>query len=153
MGPLSSSHEQGQGAAKLHNRHYCRTAFTQPPAYLSFFIGVPILAFVGVVGLIPWFYALRFMVRSAKMDGWYVGSIHSVYQVIKWWITPQRLVFYFVIRIVKKCFVPVVQLAVIIVIKRNIIGKLSCTSFAIFVLLSIWRFKLRVWKMVSIPMF
>lgn len=40
-----------------------------------------------------------------------------------WWITPERLVFYFLLRIVRRCFVPFMRLALVIIIKRTIIGK------------------------------
>ena len=62
LGPLSSSHEKDD--AEPHYRNYCRQAFQQPPAYLILFLGVPLLLCVLAVGLIPWYYALQFMVRK-----------------------------------------------------------------------------------------
>ena len=64
MGPLSSSHEKEE--AEAHYRHYCRPSFKPPPAYLILFIGCPILLCVLAVGLIPWYYALLFMVSKRK---------------------------------------------------------------------------------------
>jgi hypothetical protein len=67
MGPLSSSHEKEE--AEAHYRHYCRPSFKPPPAYLILFIGCPILLCVLAVGLIPWYYALLFMVSKRKRGG------------------------------------------------------------------------------------
>ena len=44
-------------------------------------------------------------------------------QAFLWWITPQRLVFYFFLRIVRRCFVPFMRLGLVIIIKNTIIGK------------------------------
>lgn len=45
-------------------------------------------------------------------------------QAFEWWITPQRLMYYFLLRIVRRCVIPFIRLALIIVIKKFIIGAL-----------------------------
>ena len=47
------------------------------------------------------------------------------FQAFLWWITPQRLVFYFLLRIVRRCFVPFMRLFLVIVIKKTLIGEPS----------------------------
>jgi hypothetical protein len=44
-------------------------------------------------------------------------------QAFLWWITPQRLVYYFLLRIVRRCFVPFMRLALVIIIKNTVIGE------------------------------
>jgi acyl carrier protein len=128
LGPLSSSHETNFSDSE--NRNYCRPAFNSPPAWMVILIGIPILAFVVIISMIPWFVGLKFMVASAKSEGWYSADIHTVYHAFLWWITPQRLKFYFLIRVIKRCVVPFIRLFVVIVIKWTLIGKFTPMSFA-----------------------
>lgn len=62
LGPLSSSHELDD--AEAHYRHYCRPSFQPPPGYLILLVGCPVLLSVLAVGLVPWYFALLFMVRA-----------------------------------------------------------------------------------------
>lgn len=34
------------------------------------------------------------------MNGWYKADIHSIYTAFLWWITPRRLLYFFLLRIV-----------------------------------------------------
>ena len=52
-------------------------------------LGCPLLLAVTCVGLVPWYFTLRYMVTEAKSNGWYEQHIHSVYHAFLWWITPQ----------------------------------------------------------------
>eukprot|EP01038_Epipyxis_sp_PR26KG_P006462 gene6462-8890_t len=122
IGPLSSSHEANEDA-ELEYRRFCRPTYRRPPAVYIIFFGIPILLFVATISMAPWFIALKIMVREAKEDGWYQSDLHSVYHAFLWWITPQRLMFFFFLRIVKRCIVPFIKLFVIIVIKWSIVGK------------------------------
>lgn len=126
IGPQSSSHETDW--TDPENAKYCRPAFQGPPLWLMLFVGIPILILVMVFSMIPWFIGLKFMVASAKSDGWYSADIHSVYHAFLWWITPQRLKFYFLIRIVKRCVVPFFRLFFVILIKKTFIGKFTPMS-------------------------
>ena len=121
MGPLSSSHEMED--AEPHYRDYCRTSFASPPAYLIIFVGLPILALVTAASLLPWFYGLELMVSSAKKDGWYKADIHTIFQAFLWWITPRRLGYYFLLRIIRRVFVPYVRLGCAILVKWLVIGR------------------------------
>ena len=121
LGPLSSSHEKDD--AEPHYWNYCRTAFKPPPAFMIIILGCPLLLAVTAVGLVPWYFMLMLMVREAREFGWYQGHIHTMYHAFLWWITPQRLMFYFLLRIVRRCVVPFIRLALIIVIKWAVIGK------------------------------
>jgi hypothetical protein len=49
--------------------------------------------------------------------------LHSIYHAFLWWITPQRLFYFFILRVVKRCIVPPIKLIVIILIKWLIVGK------------------------------
>lgn len=120
LGPLSSSHEKDD--AEPNYRDYCRPGFLQPPAYTIILLGCPILILVTSIGLIPWYIGLRIMVSSAKYGGWYESDIHSIFHAFLWWITPQRLFYYFLVRIIRRCFVPPLRLLVIIAIKKWLIG-------------------------------
>ena len=123
LGPLSSSYEAAE--AEPHYRNYCRTAFIQPPAGLVLFVGIPILLFVVIVSRIPWYIGLMLMVSNAKLNGWYDSDIHSILHAFLWWITPQRLFYYFLLRMIRRCLVPYVHLGLAILIKHFVIGK-SC---------------------------
>jgi acyl carrier protein len=127
IGPLSSSHEMGSSEEA---RKYCRTSFTAPPAWMIILIGVPILTVVLAVSYVPWYFGLKFMVMNAKNHGWYVATIHSVHYAFLWWITPQRLKYYFLIRVIKRCIVPYVRLLLVIFIKWTVIGKFTAMSGA-----------------------
>ena len=121
VGPLSSSHEVDE--AEAHYKGYCRPGFQSPPPYLIILVGIPILALVTSVGLIPWYFGLKIMVAHAKSGGWYERDIHTVFHAFMWWIKPQRLFYYFLIRIIRRCLVPFFRLAVIILLKKFIIGE------------------------------
>ncbi len=54
---------------------------------------------------VPWFFALKLMVTDARTNGWYRKDIHSIRKAFLWWITPERLAFYFVFRTVRRCVV------------------------------------------------
>ncbi|CAE7636081.1 unnamed protein product [Symbiodinium microadriaticum] len=69
------------------------------------------------------------MVSSAKSSGWYSADIHSVYHAFLWWITPERLKYYFLIRVLKRCIVPYFKLLIVIFIKRTLIGKFEPLSY------------------------
>jgi acetyltransferase-like isoleucine patch superfamily enzyme len=123
IGPLSSSHELQD--AEGRNIKYCRPAFPSPPVWLMFCVGMPILVLVAMVSYVPWVVLLHFMVTDARTSGWYEAELTSVYGAFLWWITPQRMVYYFALRIINRCIVPPVRLLVVILIKWAIIGKFT----------------------------
>lgn len=125
MGPLTSSHETSNPAGdqqKVRNRTYCRPTYAPPPWYYIAFLGIPLIALVYAIAAIPWFFMLRLMVFNAKSSGWYRSDIHSIYRAFLWWITPQRLFYFFLLRMIKRCVVPFIKLGVIIVLKRCFVG-------------------------------
>lgn len=122
IGPLSSSHEVETDSDPIF-RKYCRPTYQSPPALYIICFGLPVLLLVLVISFIPWFFVLRMMVSHAKEQGWYQSDIHSIYHAFLWWITPQRLMFFFLLRVVKRCIVPILRLAAIILIKWTIIGE------------------------------
>lgn len=122
IGPLSSSHE-AQTDADVMYRQYCRPTYQPPPAWMIVCIGIPLLLLVLAVSFIPWFIVLRLMVSNAKKNGWYQTDLHSVYHAFLWWIHPQRLMYFFLLRVVKRCVVPYLRLGMIILIKWVVIGK------------------------------
>jgi acyl-CoA synthetase (AMP-forming)/AMP-acid ligase II/acyl carrier protein len=128
IGPLSSSHEVD--SSEEEDRKYCRTAFTPPPVWMILLIGIPILTLVTALSFVPWYFGLKLMVSNAKNQGWYVSEIHSVHHAFLWWITPQRLKYYFLIRMIKRCIVPFLRLFVVILIKWTVIGKFTPMSAA-----------------------
>jgi len=123
IGPLSSSHEMNDGEA--HFRDYCRPSFLPPPFMLILLIGIPIILFNISIGLVPWYFGLRILVSSAKYGGWYVSDIHSIHSAFMWWITPERLIFYFLIRIIRRCITPFMRLIFVIGVKRYFIGEFT----------------------------
>ena len=123
MGPLSSSHEQED--AQPSNRKYCRPGFPSPPLWLVVLCGMPILAAVALVSYAPWVLVLRAMVMDARDAGWYKSDLTSVYSAFLWWITPQRMVYYFLLRIIHRCIVPPVRLLVVVLIKWSVIGRFT----------------------------
>lgn len=122
MGPLSSSWESDVDSDPLY-RQYCRPTYQSPPGWMIVFIGVPIMLLVLLISFIPWYFVLKLMVYHAKANGWYDGDLHSIYKAFLWWITPQRLFYFFILRIVKRCVMPFIKLFVIIIIKWTVIGK------------------------------
>jgi acyl-CoA synthetase (AMP-forming)/AMP-acid ligase II/acetyltransferase-like isoleucine patch superfamily enzyme/acyl carrier protein len=122
IGPLSSSYESETDSDSA-NRQYCRPTYQTPPARLIVLVGIPILLSVLAISFIPWFIMLKIMVTEAKGNGWYQSEIHSIYHAFLWWITPQRLFYFFLLRICKRCVVPFLRLFLIIIIKWTIIGR------------------------------
>jgi hypothetical protein len=128
MGPLTSSHETnspGGDQQKPQNRRYCRPTYTPPPWYLIVFVGVPVLLAVTVLAAVPWFLVLKLMVSNAQALGWYKSDLHSVYKAFLWWITPQRLFYFLLLRVIKRCVVPFLRLGLIICVKRLIVGEFT----------------------------
>ncbi|RYG69938.1 hypothetical protein EON64_01440 [archaeon] len=123
IGPLSSSHEVQDADRKY--RQYCRPMYQPPPAWMIIFLGVPMILLVLAVSFIPWFFVLKLMVYNAQTGGWYQSDLHSIYHAFLWWITPQRLCYFFLLRVVKRCVVPYIKLAMMILIKRLIIGRFT----------------------------
>jgi len=121
IGPQSSSHEVGD--ASISNRKYCRPLYSQPPLFLMLFLGFPILAIVTIVSYLPWYLVLRTMENEARTQGWYKEDIKTLYDAFVWWCKPQRLPFYFVLRILRKIVVPPIQLLQAIIIKNVVIGR------------------------------
>lgn len=121
LGPLSSSHELD--GAESYNRNFCRPTYLSPPFQFILFIGVPVFAVVLAVSLVPWYFILKLMVYEAEREGWYAKDIHNIYHAFLWWVTPQRIGYYFLLRVIRRCLVPPVRLAVVIAIKRLIIGR------------------------------
>jgi acetyltransferase-like isoleucine patch superfamily enzyme/acyl carrier protein len=120
LGPLSSSHEKDD--ANPNNLSYCRPAFPSPPWYLIVFYGLPVLASVAMVSYAPWVIGLHLMVANAKSSGWYDAEIGTMYEAFLWWITPERMGYYFALRVIQRCVVPYVRLLVVIFLKWSIIG-------------------------------
>lgn len=128
MGPLTSSHEMNSplgNQQKPVNRRYCRPTYSAPPAHLIILIGIPIIILITVLSAVPWFVVLKLMVTNAKRLGWYKSEIHSIYRAFLWWITPQRLFYFFALRIVKRCVVPFIKLGLIIAVKRFVVGEFT----------------------------
>lgn len=125
IGPQSSSHEVAD--AHIANRKYCRPQFPQPTLFLMAFMGFPILVLVTVISYLPWYFVLRSMEDKARTDGWYKEDIRTLYDAFVWWCKPQRLPYYFCLRILRKVVVPPIQLILAIIIKNVVIGKFeSC---------------------------
>jgi acyl-CoA synthetase (AMP-forming)/AMP-acid ligase II/acyl carrier protein/acetyltransferase-like isoleucine patch superfamily enzyme len=128
IGPLSSSHELD--SSRDEDRKYCRMSFTPPPTWMILLLGLPILAIVVAVSYVPWYFGLKLMVMDAQDHGWYVSKIHTVHHAFLWWITPQRLKYYFLIRVIKRCVVPFFRLFLVLIIKWTVIGKFTPMSGA-----------------------
>jgi hypothetical protein len=70
--------------------------------------GLPILSFVIALSRIPWYIGLKLMVTNAKTHGWYRSDVHSILSAFLWWITPQRLAYYFLLRVIRRCLVVII---------------------------------------------
>ena len=127
LGPLSSSHEVED--AEAHYRDYARPGFMSPPAYLILFVGIPILLLVLIISYVPWYFGLKIMVQSARSNGWYDAEITSIYAAFQWWVTPQRLFYYFILRVIRRCLIPPLKLLTVVLIKKLIIGKFEPMEF------------------------
>jgi len=122
LGPLSSTYEMRD--AKPKYRQYCRTSFEKPPVALVFF-GTIVLSLVNIICRIPWLVCLHFMVEVAKKDGEFHADITSIQDTFWWCICPDRLIFFFLLRIIDRCFVPFIRLGLAIFFKWTIIGKFT----------------------------
>lgn len=120
IGPLSSSHEL-EDASEI-NKSYCRSLIQPPPNKLVIFIGLPILTVVFCIAYAPWLFVIMLMFYQAHKSGWYVEHISTVYCAFYWWVTPQRVLYYFLLRIFKNTVIPVIKLTLAILIKKFIIG-------------------------------
>ena len=69
-----------------------------------------------------WYFILSWMVYDARSNGTY-SKFNSVYQIIGWFTTPHRIGFFFFIRVVNYTLMPFVNLFLVILVKKLIIGK------------------------------
>jgi hypothetical protein len=46
-----------------------------------------------------------------------------VKHILLWWVSPERIFYYFLTRIMRACLLPVLYIALVIVVKRCILGK------------------------------
>jgi acetyltransferase-like isoleucine patch superfamily enzyme len=121
LGPLSSSYETDD--AEAHYRDYARPGFAAPPPILILLVGIPVLFIVLIISYLPWYFGLKIMVQNARFYGWYDQEIYTIYAAFQWWVTPERLFYYFLLRVIRRCFVPPLRLLAVIAIKKLIIGK------------------------------
>jgi carbonic anhydrase/acetyltransferase-like protein (isoleucine patch superfamily) len=123
VGPLSSSHELQD--AKPENKKYCRAAFPGPSPWYIIFIGAPILMAISIAERIPWFFALQAMFQAATTGHWYVTSFNSVYDVFRWFTTPQRVGWFVAFVLAKEVAGPIICLLLGVLVKGFIIGEFS----------------------------
>ena len=121
IGPLSSSHELEDSNYK--NMEYCRPLLPGPPWYLMIFIGAPILLVVALISYMPWYLLILDMEENARKNGWYMDDINNIVDAFSWWVTPKRLPYYFLLRILRRTVVPPIKLASVIFVKKFFIGK------------------------------
>lgn len=77
-----------------------------------------------VINYIPYFFLLELMVKTSSNH----SSIDNIYAAMKWWTSLDRIAFFFLIRIVNRAIMPFINLFLVILIKRNIIGKFKPMS-------------------------
>jgi hypothetical protein len=104
-------------------RKYCRQTFASPPLSLMLFPGAPLILLVILTAYIPWAYGLNLMVNSAEDNGWYSGNITTIQKAFQWWVTPDRIVWYFALHMIRDCVVPILKLIMIILIKQFFLSK------------------------------
>lgn len=122
LGPLSSTYAMND--AKPEYRKYCRTSFAGPHICLAL-LGNIVLLFIDLACRIPWLLGICAMVHVVKSHGHYIEKIDSLHDVFLWWINPERLLFYFIVRVMNRCAVPFMRLGLAIFFKWTIIGRFT----------------------------
>jgi hypothetical protein len=89
------------------------------------FFGNMVLLFIDFVCRIPWLLGIFAMVHVAKDRGLYLTKVDSLHDVFVWWINPERLALYFLLRVMNRCVVPFIRLGLGILFKWTIIGRFS----------------------------
>lgn len=121
IGPHSSSYEMYEDADSSYYK-YCRQRFPGP-SRLWKSIGYLIIAVVRFARYLPWYFIILEMVKDGNRHGWYAtGKLENILEVIFWWTTPERIVYYFILRVLEHVVDPLLEMALVILIKRNIIG-------------------------------
>ena len=93
-------------------------------SFYSLFLS-PFLSSIPLSSIPSLFLTLSFIHSFTLPFSLFLPSLQCI-KAFLWWITPQRLVYYFLLRIVRRCFVPFMRLGLVIIIKKTVIGKLMC---------------------------
>merc|ERR1719502_593673 len=122
IGPLSSSYEMHDSVRS--NRDTCRPAFRGPHWALVFFLGYPILTLVSLIPLLPWIGNLFLMVNVAMDEHWF-ETIHNLFDLLKWFTTPERIGFHILGKVIRGTVSPLLYVALCILTKWCVIGKFT----------------------------
>lgn len=118
LGPLSSSYNVFPEDVPVSNKKYCSALFQQPPWYMQL-PSYSILLFAWLVVQLP----ILFVLRAMFLRPWYKKHLSDFYDVIEWFVTPERIAYYIALRIVRVTVQPFIRVMCAIIIKRTIIGK------------------------------
>ena len=125
LGPNSSSYDLNPFTTRPENRALCCMRFPHPnQAFLI--VGYLVLFFVFVVEQLPVLFVLEQMV----LYPWYVQHLRSYRDVLIWFLTPGRVGFYIAIRVVRGTICPLLRLAVVVLLKKCVIGKFEAGPWA-----------------------
>ncbi|CAM9550684.1 unnamed protein product [Phaeothamnion confervicola] len=120
MGPCSSSYELAD--ARPEYRDLCRKAFPGPSQTMQWVVGRPVLLAGWVFQALPWILYLYFLVQQS----WFISASErrSVYRLLIWFATGNRLAWYVCIRQPIRAIVsPVFYLAYCVLVKRCLVGR------------------------------
>ena len=143
LGPLSSSYEVDE-CSDVKNKKYNRMNIPQPSPTILYLLGYPLLYFCVALSYIPWLLVVREICITSVNENWNMTDMDTVSDVIDWWTRPHRVAFFYVSCVAKLCVAPVIQLFLLIIVKRNILGKFKECSEAEF--MSDWN-RFRYWYM------
>ncbi|EPQ56705.1 acetyl-CoA synthetase-like protein [Gloeophyllum trabeum ATCC 11539] len=110
-GPHASSHEE---AASDKNASCNRTMARKPHAALQWLVCHPVVFLVKFASYLPWFAAL-FALLSQPIDK---ENLNTLELVIKWFASPQRIMWHALARVIRVVFPPLIQLVLGIAVKR-----------------------------------
>lgn len=82
-------------------RAFNTAAFAQPPWYLKLF-GIPFILATWVIVQIP----IILLLRSMCLAPWYKKDISDYYDILEWFVTPNRIAYYVFLRIVRSVLSP-----------------------------------------------
>ncbi|KDQ58575.1 hypothetical protein JAAARDRAFT_155112 [Jaapia argillacea MUCL 33604] len=110
-GPHASSYDE---PVPKNHAGYNRTNFVKPHWALQIFVAMPIIFVVTFISYIPWFAAL-FALLTQTMNN---AGLNSLETVIKWFASPQRIMWHSLARIIRIIIPPLIQTLLGIIVKR-----------------------------------
>jgi acetyltransferase-like isoleucine patch superfamily enzyme len=118
LGPNCSTYDLNPFTTRPENRALCAARFPTP-GLVPACVGYLLLVATFIAEQVPVLLVLHQMV----LYPWYVRHLRSYKDVLIWFLSPGRIGFYIALRVVRRTLCPLVRLAVVMLLKRVVIGR------------------------------